>query len=77
VSDVEDIVSDWLKANGYDGLWSDGDCACLVGDLAPCNIDGGIPRDCTAGYKAPCTDTCDHEEVGDWHIQTAKPEGRP
>lgn len=36
--DVADIVADWLKTHGYDGLYDDeGDgCGCRLGDLMPC-----------------------------------------
>lgn len=33
--DVKDIVLDWLKTNGCDGLCND-DCGCGVDDFAPC-----------------------------------------
>jgi hypothetical protein len=34
---VKDILSQWLKQNGYDGLISDiGDCTCGVDDIACC-----------------------------------------
>ncbi len=48
---VRDILRDWLKANGYDGLYHDVDCACLIDDLAPC---GGDCMGCHVGYKHPC-----------------------
>jgi len=31
------IVEEYLKANGFDGLWNDSECGCSVDDLAPCN----------------------------------------
>lgn len=37
---VREIVAEWLKNNGYDGLmstWSG--CACLIDDLAPCDYE--------------------------------------
>jgi hypothetical protein len=33
---VLDIVSEYLKANGFDGLTDDDECGCTLGDLAPC-----------------------------------------
>jgi len=48
--DVKEIVGQWLKDHGYDGLWNDlGECGCEVGDLCPCQ-DGNI-GDCQPGYK--------------------------
>lgn len=58
--DVESIVSNWLKENGYNGLYNDGECACEVDALFLC--DCGIPY-CKPGYLYPC-DCGDH----DWHI---------
>ena len=53
---VEEIVAEYLKANGYDGLYEDGECSCQIGDIAPCDESFG---DCKAGYKVPgCTDDC-------------------
>jgi len=50
---VKEIVAEYLKAHGYDGLYAD-DCGCLLeDDLMPCGlerIDG-----CRPGYKRPCT----------------------
>ncbi len=67
---VIDIIEAHLKANGFDGLFScDGECACEIGDLAPCD---GFQRDCEAGYRQPCPEGCgDH----DWHMGATKPEG--
>ena len=36
--DIEEIVKEWLKANGYDGLYnSELECGCQLGDLMPCS----------------------------------------
>jgi len=49
--EVKDIVADWLKRHGYDGLTDGGgQCGCLVDDLMPC---GEMGRHCVAGYKGP------------------------
>ena len=47
---VEDIVLEWLKENGYDGLYNPGKCACEISDLFPC---GGQDcyLECMPGYK--------------------------
>jgi len=48
---VTKMVELHLVANGFDGLFSPSECACEIGDLAPC---GEIQHDCQAGYKIPC-----------------------
>ncbi len=54
--DVIEIVKSWLRGHGYDGLYNEGECACVVADLAPC---GEIGHDCKAGYKTDgCTEDC-------------------
>lgn len=45
---VKEIIIEWLKNNGYDGLYDPGECGCLIGDLFPC---GGDCFDCLPGYK--------------------------
>ena len=80
---VLDIVRDWLKNHGYDGLWSEDDCGCEVDDLAPCG--GQDMCRCHPGYRHSCTEACASEETGhepyeyepgDWHIGPKKPEVR-
>jgi len=44
---VKEIVKDWLKTHGYDGLYTD-DCGCLIDDLMPCSGYGCIET-CEAG----------------------------
>ena len=46
---VKEIVRDYLKKHGYDGLWDD-DCGCGVDDLFPC---GEGYEHCEAGYARP------------------------
>ena len=59
---VARIISEYLKTNGYDGLYNlDGGCACEIGDLAPCEC---LNLDCKAGIKEPC----DCEEGHRFHI---------
>ena len=55
------IVEDWLRANGFDGLYNaDAECACVLGGLSPGDC---LSEECWAGYKTACG--CgDH----DWHI---------
>ena len=67
--DVINIVEKFLVANHFDGLWnSEGECACRVGDLAPCSE---LEADCAAGYLAPC-DCSEH----DWHIKLEKDQSK-
>jgi hypothetical protein len=64
-------MADFLKQNGYDGLYNieADNCACLLDDLAPCD---GISDECTAGYKEICIDkNCDIDCTG-WHIAKRK-----
>ena len=45
----KEIVSNWLKANGYDGLLNcSGECGCLVDDLMNCEEPS---EDCEAGHR--------------------------
>lgn len=58
---VIEIIEAYLLEHGYDGLYnSDGECACKLGELIPCD---SCFADCQPGHLAPC-DCGDH----DWHI---------
>ena len=53
---VKEIVKQWLKDNGYDGLFldnncPDGDenCGCSIDDFAPCG-EGPLPE-CEPAYR--------------------------
>lgn len=60
---VREILEREIRAKGHDGLFNaDADCACLVGDLMPCD---GIQAECMTGVKGPCGDDCGEHE---WHI---------
>lgn len=66
--DVFEIVQNYLVANGYDGLVDDfGECACLVGELAPCAQIGGS---CRAGHRVHVPrGSCEYHGAGcTWHI---------
>jgi hypothetical protein len=68
---VIQIVKAHLEANGFDGLFSSGNCACKKDDLAPC---GEIQGDCEAGHLSKC----DCDEGHDFHIEPeAKVTGSP
>jgi hypothetical protein len=45
---VKGILSEWLKAHGYDGLAGKYDCGCPLNDLMPC--DEPQP-DCVPAYR--------------------------
>jgi len=60
--DASTMLHNYLADNGYDGLFnSDGECACLADDLAPC---GYLSENCKAGYRQEC----DCGENHDYHI---------
>lgn len=64
--DVKAITLQYLKANGYDGLYNEpGDCACKLDGLFPCSF-GGVEC-CVAGYlqaeTSPDFDFCIGPEV--------------
>lgn len=49
MKDVKEVVIDYLKEKKYDGLFnSDGDCACEISDLRPCDCDFS---ECFPGFK--------------------------
>ena len=50
---VLEIVTEYLGANGFDGLWYDDECGCCVEDLAPC---GEINGQCRAGHNVNTVD---------------------
>ncbi len=47
---VKDIIVEYLKANGFDGLCGDG-CGCDIDHLAPCESDC---TGCKPAYKTKC-----------------------
>jgi len=69
---IQEIVEQWLRDNGYDGLFSPTYCACAIGDdFMPCGEPG---NDCEAGYKTACPGPEDCEADGDcdFHIGSRK-----
>ena len=48
---LRELVTDWLRANGYDGLAGDG-CGCGLDDLMPCDSPC---CDCVAGHRVVLT----------------------
>lgn len=76
--DVLEIVEQHLEQNGYDGLFYDGECACKVGDLAPCGeINGGCEPGYLRVFQDGCGGNCSAGGGCDWHIQREKPVDNP
>lgn len=46
--DLLTIVMMYLKNNGYEGLYQEGHCSCILKDLMPC---GEPCIDCQPGYQ--------------------------
>ena len=49
---TKNILIEYLKTNGFDGLYSPGECSCEVDDLGPC---GQVCLECESGYKTDCS----------------------
>jgi hypothetical protein len=47
MKNVEEIVERYLLENGYDGLYQQGECACKIGNIGPCDH---LCLDCEPGY---------------------------
>lgn len=56
---VKEIVAEYLKTNGFDGLHAEDQCGCRLDDLIPCDDACGS---CTAGYLLP------GDEDSPWYI---------
>ena len=77
---VKEIITDYLKANKFDGLFIDGLCRCEIDDLEQC--DGMYSASCQPGYKyfcdenahKDCGEECEFREKGSWCIAENKPE---
>ena len=67
---AKEMVIEYLKTNGYDGLAGD-ECGCEISDLMPC---GEFGYDCYGGYKITmgnklCNDCEYKSECGGWCIR--------
>lgn len=60
---IFDIVKIYLENNGYDGLYNESECACLLSDLMPCETP---EQDCFAGYK------CKGDEFSEFYVRKEK-----
>ena len=56
---VRQIISDYLKANGYDGLYNSIGCGCGINDMIPCQ-DCCIDN-CEPAYHHECKDCQDKD----------------
>ena len=66
---IRKIVEDWLDGNRYDGLYNtDGECACALDDLMPCDR---YDSSCEPGYFGPCPPECGEH---DFHVVREKPD---
>ena len=54
---VKEIIIKYLEDNGYDGLYDEMGCGCLINDFALCD---SISAECMAGYKLPGNEECDY-----------------
>lgn len=48
---VKQIVHEWVKEHGYDGLYSDIGCGCKLDDFIPCDM---CSMNCMPGHIIPC-----------------------
>jgi hypothetical protein len=62
---VQEILVEYLEANGFDGLVFPGECGCSIDDLLAC---GENFHHCEPGYKIP-----DESGECDYLITTKKP----
>ena len=68
IKTVKDIVLDYLKTNGFEGLYLD-DCGCRLDDLFAC---GEIFDDCKSGYAMTCNTCYKHNGCEFYHDPKAK-----
>lgn len=68
---TKEIIENWLKENGYDGIYSPGECACKIGDLMPCGTDAS---ECEPGYQHPGDEDADFYIKGEPY-QSGREEG--
>jgi hypothetical protein len=62
-----EIIKDYLERNGFDGLYTPGECGCCLDDLIPCDED---PSRCLPGYKKDCG-------TGEWDFLIGPREDKP
>lgn len=55
---VLDIIINYLKEHGYDGLHYDNECGCELEDIVPC---GEVSLNCEPGYKIVAPKGCEYD----------------
>lgn len=69
---VKEIVKEWLETNGYDGLFYEGECGCLIDDLMPCALYASeFSAVCEPGYRQP--PPAGYEDDYDFFVGPEKP----
>lgn len=63
--DVYKIVKEYLKNNGFDGLYFENECGCELPNIAPC---GELGFACEPGHKIPTPKNHDLYGEADWVI---------
>ena len=72
MSDLEEIVREYLEKNNLDGLCFPGECACLKDNLFPC---GNPNESCAAGKRVECVKdeygecVLGFDDYCEWHIE--------
>ena len=65
-TEVSDIVHDWLRLNGFDGLCHGAlECGCHLDDFLVCQGEGGTFPQCRPAYKFT-------KQNGEWWMSTNK-----
>lgn len=64
---VKDMVVECLDCHGFDGLYNEAGCGCMLEDLAPCdemsqNCEAAYRFDCQRCAKRPACDLADEEQ---------------
>jgi len=54
---VLDIITNYLKENGYDGLYYGQECGCELDDLCPCEE---VDLNCQPGYKVKALESSEY-----------------
>ena len=72
--DCKQIITDYLKSNGFDGLCGDG-CGCGLDNLCPCVENDGNPLLCKPAYavKGSCP-TCENREECEAYVEGGRDE---
>ena len=69
---VREIVTEYLKANGYDGLAGE-ECGCWLHDLMPC---GEYGTNCVAGHEGNPPEN-NAEDADCWMYPGKREEAKP